>query len=177
MNMASATHLVLIAAVARNGVIGSGNDLVFKDPIDQKFFKDSTWGAPVVMGRKTWDSLPLRFRPLPGRQNIVLSRDSGFKPGGAQAALSLPLALQLTAPAPRTYVIGGAELYALALPLADELLLTEVQADLVGDTHFPPWDRSSFDEVSRVQGQPLAPQQGPAFDFVCYRRRRSPQLS
>ncbi len=195
MSTASTAQLVLIAAVARNGVIGSGNELVFKDPIDQQHFRDSTRGAPVIMGRKTWDSLPPRFRPLPGRQNIVLSRDKGFKPAAAQAVQSLPQALQLAAPAPRIYIIGGAELYALALPLADELLLTEVHADLPGDTHFPPWHRSSFDEVSRVSGRPAAttaqaaqhtvasaatqPSQGaqpeaPAFDFVCYRRRHHP---
>ena len=85
--------LVLVAAVARNGVIGSDNQLVFREPADQQHFRRVTMGCPVVMGRKTWDSLPERFRPLPGRRNVVVSRNAGLQAPGAEVALSLDAAL------------------------------------------------------------------------------------
>ena len=125
-------------------------------------------GCPVIMGRKTWDSLPPRFRPLPGRRNVVVSRNAALNPEGAEAAPSLDAALARLHGAPRVFVIGGAEIYALALPRADTLMLTEIDADLEGDTHFPHWDRGHFDEVSRT----VAPASGNLpFDFVTYRRR------
>ncbi len=168
--MAPAPELVLIAAVARNGTIGRGNELVFRDPADQRHFREATMGHAVVMGRGTWDSLPSRFRPLPGRRNIVLSRQPGFVAAGAEVAASLDEALLRLAGLAQVFVIGGAQVYAQALPRADTLLLTEVDADLPGDTHFPAWDRAQFDELSRLpqQGAP-----GPRFDFVRYARRRA----
>ena len=160
--------LVLVAAVARNGVIGSDNQLVFREPADQQHFRRVTMGCPVVMGRKTWDSLPERFRPLPGRRNVVVSRNAGLQAPGAEVALSLDAALASLADAPRVCVIGGAQLYALALPRATELLLTEVDADLAGETRFPDWDRDDFIEASR---QPQRTESGLAYAFVHYRRR------
>ena len=168
--IAAPRELILIAAVARNGAIGKDNGLLFHDPADQRHFKQATTGCPVVMGRKTWDSLPLRFRPLPGRRNVVVSRTAGFLAEGAQTAKSLDAALSQLAGDARVFVIGGAELYAMALPMADTLMLTEVHADLAGDTFFPDWPRSLFDEVSR---QPAVSAAGLAFDFVTYRRRQS----
>lgn len=161
-------EIVLIAAVARNGVIGRGNALVFHDPADQRHFRQATMGCPVIMGRKTWDSLPARFRPLPGRRNVVLSRNPAWQSPGAEAVRSLDAALALVAGAPRVFVIGGAELYAQALPKAHTLLLTEVEAELDGDAYFPPWDRAQFEQVSRS-----APSEAGAlpFHFVTYRRR------
>ena len=165
------TRLVLIAAVARNGAIGRDNELLFREGADQRHFRDTTLGSPVIMGRKTWDSLPARFRPLPGRRNLVMSRDAAFKAEGAEVVASLDEALALVdtaADAPRVFVIGGAQLYALALPRADELVLTEVDADLPGDVFFPPWDRAQFVETSRhgaVSGEGLP------YAFVVYRRR------
>ena len=160
--------ITLIAAVARNGVIGRGNELVFREPADQKHFRDMTLGHPVLMGRKTWDSLPARFRPLPGRRNLVLSRDAGFAAEGAEVVHTLQQALQLLQGTPRLFVIGGAQVYALALPLAHTLELTEVDADLEGDSHFPPWDRGAFDEAA---SRPGVSAQGIAYRFVTYRRR------
>ena len=125
-------------------------------------------GCPVVMGRKTWDSLPPRFRPLPGRRNVVVSRNAGFEAEGADTATSLDAALSMLVSEARVFVMGGAELYALALPQADTLMLTEVHADLTGDTYFPAWSRNDFDEVSR---QPEVSAAGVGFDFVTYRRR------
>lgn len=161
-------EIVLIAAVARNGVIGRGGELVFNDPADQRHFRQATLGCPVIMGRKTWESLPVRFRPLPGRRNIVVSRNPGFIAAGAEVARDLPTALATLVDAPRVFVIGGARLYAEALPLAHQLLLTEVDADLAGDVHFPAWERAQFDEVSRHTATSA---QGLTYHFVDYQRR------
>lgn len=159
------TRLALVAAVARNGVIGHDNGLAWSHPADLKHFRALTMGAPVIMGRRTWDSLPPRFRPLPGRTNLVVTRQPDWAGNGALAADSLQAAWAAAAqpdgdgPAPqRVWVIGGGQLYALALPLADDLHLTEVDADLPGDTRFPDWPRTAFDEVSR---QPQAADGGP----------------
>ncbi len=163
--------LALIAAVARNGAIGRDNDLLFREPADQRHFRDTTMGCPVIMGRKTWDSLPPRFRPLPGRRNLVLSRDAAFQAAGAEVVAGLDDALAGTADAPRVFVIGGAQLYALALPRADELVLTEIDADLPGDVFFPAWDRAQFVETSRHSAVSA---QGVPFAFVSYLRQRRP---
>ena len=169
--------LALIASVARNGSIGSGNDLVWHEPEDKRWLRRQTRGCPVIMGRKTWDSLPERFRPLPGRSNIVVSRQVGWVAPGAQVAADLPQALALAraaaaaSPAERLFVIGGGQLYAQALPLADQLLLTEIDADLPGDTHFPAWDRGGFVEISR-DARPATAAGQPAFAFVTYQRQR-----
>ena len=168
----SAPIVSLIAAVARNGVIGHGNDLVWRLPEDQRYFRRVTTGAPVIMGRSTWESLPARFRPLPGRHNIVLTRQPNWQAAGAETAHTLGGALARVPPdAERVFVIGGAPVYALALPRADELLLTEIEQDFDGDTHFPAWPREQFDEVRRERHHAEPPN---TFDysFVTYRRRR-----
>jgi dihydrofolate reductase len=161
--------LSLVASVARNGAIGRGNELVWDEPLDKQHFKRTTMGCPVVMGRKTWDSLPARFRPLPGRRNIVVTRQRGWRADGAEAASSLDSALALAAGAPRVCLIGGAQLFEQAMPLADELVLTEIDADFEGDVFFPPWDRNAFYEVQRESHTSAS---GTAFAFVTYRRKR-----
>jgi dihydrofolate reductase len=168
--------VALIAAVARNGVIGHGNELLWKLPEDMAFFKRTTLGNPVIMGRKTWDSIPKRFRPLPGRTNIVVTRQAGWHADGALAAhgfeQALEMALESVASNPhgmRAFVIGGAELYALALPHADELVLTEIDRDFEGDARFPDWPRNHFVETSRVRHHADAPNDFD-FAFVGYRR-------
>ncbi len=162
-------ELVLIAAVARNGVIGRGNSLVFSEPADQQHFRAATMGHAVVMGRRTWDSLPARFKPLPGRRNVVISRNPGLQAPGAEVVTSLAGALALLQGQGRVFVIGGSEIYARALPLASELLLTEVDADLDGDRFFPPWDRSDYELVSRSPARSAA---GANYSFARYRRRQ-----
>ena len=161
--------LSLIAAVARNGAIGRDNDLLWKEPADQKHFAATTRGHAVVMGRRTWESLPPRFRPLPGRRNLVVTRSGGFEAPGAQTADSLDAALQRLATEPLVFVIGGAQLYAQALPRVDEMVLTEIDADLEGDVHFPAWDRQAFTEAAR---EAHVGADGTPFAFVTYRRRR-----
>lgn len=165
---AQAPHITLVAAVARNGVIGQSGGLVWSSPADLKHFRTLTQGHAVLMGRKTWDSLPARFRPLPGRRNLVVSRRPGLQLPGAEVQASLPQALAALAAAPRVFVIGGGELYAQALPLADELVLTEVDADLPGDTVFPPIDPAAWQTVQREEA---AGDERPRFAFVTYRRK------
>jgi dihydrofolate reductase len=160
------TKLVLVAAVARNLAIGKGNELLVRIPEDLQRLRRETMGHPVVMGRKTWDSLPPKFRPLPGRRNIVVTRDPAWRAEGAEAATSLDAALALAGDAPKVCVLGGGQLYALALPHADELLMTEIDADLEGDTFFPPY-RGAFEEVAR---EPHTTPEGLRYDFVTYRR-------
>jgi len=160
--------LALIAAVARNGAIGRGNELLWKEPLDQRHFAATTRGHAVIMGRRTWESLPPRFRPLPGRRNLVVTRDAGYAAAGAETAASLEAALQRVAGDTRVFVIGGAQLYAQALAQADELVLTEIDADLQGDAHFPAWDRQAFVEASR---EAHVGADGTRFAFATYRRR------
>lgn len=164
-------ELALIAAVARNGAIGKDNGLLWRLPADLQHFKRTTLGCPVVMGRKTWDSLPAVFRPLPGRRNLVVTRNAAWAADGAEAVPSLTAALERLREAPRVFVIGGGELYAQALPLADELVLTEVEADFDGDTFFPVWPRATFHEVSRETHTSDA---GWRYHWVRYRRTPPP---
>ncbi|MDE2094150.1 MAG: dihydrofolate reductase [Burkholderiales bacterium] len=161
--------LSLIAAVARNGAIGRNNALVWSEPEDLRHLRRITMGCPVIMGRKTWDSLPPRFRPLPGRRNIVLTRDRDWRAEGAQPVASITDALALLEGTPKAFVIGGAEVYTLALPLASELVLTEIDADLHGDTFFPPWDRAQFTVTSR---EPHVSESGMRYSFVTYTKGR-----
>lgn len=168
------TELVLVAAVAQNGVIGRGQGMPWHLPEDLRRFRELTMGAPVLMGRTTWDSLPPRYRPLPGRCNLVLTRDAAWQAEGAQGVATIDEALALAADSPRLFVIGGAQVYALALPRADELRLTEIERDFDGDTHFPAWPREAFEEVERErheERQQAGPPDGFAFSFVTYRRR------
>ncbi len=130
------TEVKLIAAMGRQREVGAGNALLWHLPEDLAHFKASTMGQPVLMGRKTWDSLPERFRPLPGRRNLVMTR--GAEVAGAETVRSMEQALAVCAQEPTLWVIGGAALWALALPHARELLLTEVdEAYPQADTHFP----------------------------------------
>ncbi len=140
-------------ARARNGVIGRDGGLPWRLKSDLKLFKANTMGKPVIMGRKTWDSLPKR--PLPGRTNIVLSRDGSFEPAGSivcerfEEAISIAREQAAEDGAVEVCVIGGAALFVLALPKAKRIYLTEVEADVPGDVHFPPFDETQWREVKR----------------------------
>ena len=160
------THpaLCLIAAVARNGAIGKNNQLLVHLPGDLPRFKKLTLGCPVIMGRKTWDSIG---RPLPQRRNIVITRNTLWQADGAEAAASVAAALASVAGEPKAFVIGGAQIYAQALPLADELLLTEIDADFEGDVFFPEWDRAGFKQTSR---EDHSTPQGLRYSYIHYNR-------
>ena len=160
----STSSLILIAAVARNGGIGKDNALLWRLPEDLKFFKRTTLGCPVIMGRKTFESIG---RPLPGRRNIVVTRNTAWQHDGVDVAHTLEEARALAASEPRVFVIGGGELYAQALPVADELILTEVESDFEADTFFPSYDRTAFTEVSRESHMAEA---GWPYHFVVYQR-------
>jgi len=157
--------LSVIAAVARHGAIGKDNALLTHLPDDLKRFRRLTMGHPILMGRKTWDSLG---RPLPGRRNIVITRQPGWHADGAEAAASLDAALALVAPADEAFVIGGAEIYALALPRADRLLLTEIDAEFDADAHFPAW---SPDDYTLVDSEAHRRDDGLAYRYTTWARR------
>jgi dihydrofolate reductase len=157
--------VALIAAVARNRAIGRNNALLVHLPNDLPRLKRITLGHTVVMGRKTWESIG---RPLPGRRNIVLTRDPQWSAAGAETVTSIPAALALAADVPKIFVLGGAQIYEQALPLADELILTEIDADLEADAFFPAWDKSQFQEVSREAG---SSEGSLRFDYVTYARK------
>lgn len=162
-------EIVIIAAVAKNRVIGKDNTLIWNIPEDMAHFKALTSGQTVIMGRKTWESLPDAFRPLPGRANIVVSRNPGYQASGGQVVGSLPEALAAAAGADIAFVIGGAELYRQALPIADRLLLTEIDQDYPGDAFFPAFTTDDWSEASRA---PQTSASGLPFAFVTYERRR-----
>lgn len=160
--------ITLVAAVARDGAIGRDNALLWHIPEDMARFKALTVGKPVVMGRKTWDSLPAKFRPLPGRRNLVVSRSATELPG-AEVFASLDAALA-ACNEPEVCVIGGSEIYALALPRADKLALTEVDLAFPdADRHFPAWPKAAFTQALR---EPRTGANGVRFDFVDYLRQR-----
>jgi dihydrofolate reductase len=171
--------LALIAAVARNGVIGHENALPWRLPEDLRHFRELTAGHPVLMGRHTWISLPPRLRPLPGRRNIVVTRQVGWRAEGAIVAHDLAGALA-AARAPgedgidpsHVFVVGGAQLYGQALPLADELHLTEIDHEFAGDVRFPAWPHADFVEVARERHRAAAPNDF-EFAFVTWRRKDS----
>jgi dihydrofolate reductase len=162
----------LVAAVARGGVIGRDGVLPWRLPEDMARFREVTMGQAVVMGRRTWESLPDRFRPLSGRRNVVVTRNLSWHGEGAERAASLEDALQLLAGEESVSVIGGGEIFAAALPLADALLLTEIDLDVEGDTFFPSWDPIAFEEVSR---EAHVSEDSTPFAFVTYERTRPDQ--
>jgi dihydrofolate reductase len=165
------SRIAVIAAVARNNVIGDGSAMPWHLPEDARRFRALTQGHAVIMGRKTWDSLPARFRPLPGRRNIVVTRDSAWQASGAERASSPEAAIGTVGPDDVAYVIGGSELYAAVLPLADVLELTEIDRDFTGTTRFPAFDRTQFVEVARVCHRAEPPNDF-EFAFVTYHRAR-----
>ncbi len=146
-------HLALVVARARNGVIGRGGTLPWRLRSDMAWFKANTLGKPVIMGRRTWESLPKK--PLPGRTNIVLSRDEGFAPERAVACATFSEAVQIAREqaaddeVDEVCVIGGSALFELALPRAKRLYLTEVEAAVQGDVLFPPFEEADWTEVRR----------------------------
>lgn len=159
--------IALIAAMAANRVIGKNNQLAWRLPEDLQYFKRVTLGHHLIMGRKTWDSIG---RPLPGRTTIVISRQADFSPAGALVAHSLEQALQLCQGQEQVFVVGGAQIYALALPLAQRLYLTELAIEVDGDAWFPEFDAAQWQRVSHD------PHQGAdfAYAFSVYERVSAP---
>ena len=157
----------LIAAVAQNRALGKDGQLLWHLPEDMRYFRETTRGKPVIMGRKTWESLPDVFRPLPGRRNIVISRNPAYDAPGATLAGSLEEAVRLAQDDAEVFVIGGAEIYRQALPLAQRLYLTEVAQDFAADAFFPELSPSDWTEISRSATNNGA---GLDFTFAVYQR-------
>jgi dihydrofolate reductase len=158
--------LHLIFARAAHGVIGADGKLPWHLPEDMAHFKRTTLGSPVIMGRKTWDSLPPKFRPLPGRLNIVVTRQPDWQSVGALAAHSLPEACRLCPPGSDAWIIGGAELYKQALALASTAVVTEIDADFEGDV-FAPQFGTEWQETARER---QVSSTGLSFSFITYQR-------
>jgi len=138
----------MIVARTRNLVIGKENKIPWKISADLQFFKKVTMGYPIIMGRKTWESIG---RPLPGRRNIVVSRNTSYSAVGAELVSSLEQALDSLKDFKRVFVIGGQQLFNQAFPLADELFITEIELQVEGDTYFEIPDPSDWQEIDRVQ--------------------------
>lgn len=158
-------HIYLIAAVAANGVIGVDGRLPWRLPEDLRHFKKHTLGHPIIMGRKTWESLGCKA--LPGRTNIVVTRTPGYATPGAAAADSLAAALALCAGESRVFVIGGERLFAESMRIATGMILTEILRNFDGDARFPPFERSQWREARR---EAHTAADGMRFDFVLYER-------
>ena len=158
----------LVVAVAQNRAIGKDNHLLCHLPEDMRHFREVTLGRPVIMGRKTWESLPEAFCPLPGRNNIVVSRNAAYQAEVSTVASSLEEAIAQAGNVEQINIIGGADIFRLALPMADVLDMTEIDASFDADTFFPEFLPEDWQETSRKTQQS---ESGPTFSFVEYRRR------
>lgn len=157
--------ITLVAALAENRVIGINNTIPWHIPEDFAFFKEYTLQKPVIMGRKTWDSLPRK--PLPNRRNIIITHQLNFQATQAECFTDLPSAIATCTPCEEVIIMGGAQIYAQALPLATDLRLTEVKLCPNGDTLFPEFPHQEWKEIQRIS---QISKQGIAFDLVHYQR-------
>jgi len=164
----------MIAAVAENRVIGKDNDLVWSLPDDMKYFMETTKGHPVIMGRKNYESIPEKFRPLKNRTNIVVTRNPSYKINDCPDCIivnSLNDAIKAAQNdgIEESFIIGGGQIYELGLPLADRLYITEIKSTFEGDTFFPVFDKSAWNEVSRIR-HAIDDRHNHEFDFVVYEK-------
>ncbi len=161
----------LIAARTQNNVIGKNNDLPWHLPDDMKYFMQTTKGHHIIMGRKNYDSIPEKFRPLPNRTNIIVTRQPNFHAPGCITVSTLEKGLEIARNNGEleTFIIGGAEIYNLGFSLANKLYITEINTTLDGDTHFPDFDKKEWKEVSRVYHN-KDERHAFDFDFVVYQK-------
>lgn len=161
----------IIAALTFNRVIGRNNDLPWKLPDDMKYFMQTTKNHHVILGRKNYESIPEKFRPLPNRINIIVTRQKNFNALDCLVVHSLKEGIDLANKEgeKELFIIGGAEIYTLGLPFTNRMYLTEIQTTLPGDAYFPLFDRSQWKEVSRKK-HPVDDRHSFAFDFVVYER-------
>ena len=161
------TQLAIIVAMSKNRTIGMNNTLPWRCPADLKHFKTLTMGHHMIMGRKTFDSIG---KALPGRTTVVVSRDRSLKLPGCTVVNSLPEAIATCTCDPEIFVVGGADIYSQTLALADTLYITEIQKDVPGDTTFPDFDKSEWQEISREMHQQEVPEPL-EYHFVAYRHK------
>ena len=166
-------EIAMIAAVAENGVIGKDNDLVWSLPDDMKYFMNSTKNHYIILGRKNYESLPPKFRPLPNRTNIVITRQPGLKLENTVVVNSLEEAVAVCKKAKqeKIFVIGGGQIYQQTLPITDTLYITEIHHKFEGDTFFPVYNKKEWEEVSR-EPHLTDERHNYAFDFVIYKRKK-----
>jgi dihydrofolate reductase len=162
----------LIAALAKNRVIGKNNNLPWHLPDDMKYFMNTTKAHHVIMGRKNYESIPEKFRPLPNRTNIVVTRQKDFHAPTCIVVNTLEegIATARAAGEKELFIIGGSEIYALGMPWADQLYLTEIDTTLDGDTYFPSFNKNEWSEQSRIHHEADA-RHVYAFDFVVYKKK------
>lgn len=165
-------EIAMIVAVAENGVIGKDNDLVWSLPDDMKYFMNTTKGHYIILGRKNYDSLPPKFRPLPNRTNIVVTRQKDLELEGAHVVHTIDDAIELCKKdkQEKIFVIGGGQIYKQALPFTDSLYITEIHHSFEGDTYFPHVNKNEWTEVSR-EPHGTDDRHLYAFDFVVYKRK------
>jgi dihydrofolate reductase len=156
-------EIILIAAMARNRIIGRNNKLPWHIPEELRLFKATTMGYPMIMGRKTFNSFPA---PLPGRRHIVLSRNRSFVPQGAECALSLEAALALCGQSEKVFIIGGRQVFATAMDIVTTIILTMIDMEIEGDVSFPEFSEKDFQETERVH----YPKAATPFTVVTYHR-------
>ena len=172
-NQASKIMIIsLIAALSKNRVIGKNNDLPWHLPDDMKYFMQTTKGHHVIMGRRNYDSLPEKFRPLPNRTNIVVTHQKDFKADSCIVVHSIEDAIDLATKnnEQEVFIIGGAEIYKLGFPISQRLYLTEIDAEIEGDTFFPEFKKQDWGETSRVNHIADA-RHAYSFDFVVYEHK------
>jgi dihydrofolate reductase len=157
-------EVIIVVAVAKNHVIGRDGKLPWHLPSDLKHFKKTTMGYPLIMGRKTFESIG---RPLPGRDNIVLTRDPSFEIEGCIMVHSLEDAIKHCSPEDKAFIIGGAEIFNLALPLTDTIIVTALERDVDGDVYFEPIDADEFEIVDQQSCTEEEP-----YQIITYRRKR-----
>ncbi len=162
--------LKAIVAYAENRVIGKDNDLIWHLPDDLKHFKRHTAGKTIIMGRKTWDSLG--GRPLPNRRHIVITRSTDFTADGAEVVNSLEAAIDLAQHEEEVFIVGGAQIYTLSLPLIDVLEITEVHAEFEGDAFFPVFEEADF-ELTSQEHHPADEKHQYSFTFKTWKRKAS----
>ena len=162
----------LIAALTKNHVIGKNHNLPWHLPDDMKYFMQTTKAHHVIMGRKNYESIPEKFRPLPNRTNIVVTRQNDFSAPGCMIVNSIEygIAMARAAGEMELFIIGGSEIYTVGMPQADLLYLTEIDVALEGDTYFPEFDKSEWEEQSRIHHEADA-RHAYAFDFVVYKKK------
>ncbi len=168
----------MIAAMSQNRVIGKNNDLPWNLPDDFKFFKTTTQGHHVILGRKNYESLPHKFRPLPNRTNIVITRKDGYgQSDEIEVVNSLEKALKIAKDnnEEEAFIIGGGEIYKLGLSFASRIYLTEINAEIEGDVYFPEFDKSTWKEVNR-EYHPIDDKHPYSFDFVIYENDKNLDL-
>jgi dihydrofolate reductase len=165
-------EIAMIAAVSKNGVIGKDNDLVWSLPDDMRYFMNSTKDHYIILGRKNYESLPPKFRPLPNRTNIVITRQQGLKLENTIVVNSLEEAIAKCKKEKqeKIFVIGGGQIYKQAFSKADTLYLTEINNKFEGDTFFPDYNKSDWEEISR-EHHPIDERHLYSFDFVIYKRK------